>query len=281
MKAEERKDAPKLPPAGLAEPPVPHHHAPTVGEGVGDLLAAIRSMVGTVNGRVVGLLLAIALVGGVWWFFARESRRADSHRWTELEQLTNLSGLDKYAEANPNTVPGRVARLEEARRRFGPNGVAKMARRDGRADGIKGVEEARAEFVKLAGEFSRDVVMKAECLAKAAEAELALVGVPKDGSSDFRGNVGDAVKYLRELATTVGPDTAAGAAANKRADELEKNADEVRRVGQLLNSQLTPVPVADIRTPPSLAPATPPGQVETPKSPTGPLPPPDAPATKK
>jgi hypothetical protein len=277
MKAEERKDVPKHPAPGVAEPPNPHHHAPTVAEGVGDIFAWLRSAVGTVNGRVVGLLLALGLVAGVWWFFAREGRRADSARWTELEQLSGLASLDKYAEANPNTVSGRVARLEEARRKFGPNGVAKMARRDDRADGIKAVEEARAEFVKLAGEFSGDAVMKAECLAKAAEAELALVGVPKDGSQDFRGTVGEATKFLRELAKTVGPETAAGVAATKRADDLEKNADEVRRVGQLLNSQLTPMPIADIKTPPSLAPATPSGPVETPKPPTGAL---TSPATK-
>ena len=283
MKAEERKDAPKHAPPAVAEPPAhPHHHAPTVGEAALGMIEGIRATFGTVNGRVLGLLLAFALVGGVWWFFARESRRADSHRWTELEQLTNLAGLKKYAEDNPNTVPGRVARLEEARRQFGASGIGMMARRDDRAEGIKNVEAARAEFVKLAGEFSRDAVLRAECLAKAAEAELALVGVPKQGSQDFRGTVADAAKYLRDLATTVGPDTTAGKAAIKRAEDLEKNADEVRRVGQLLNSQMTPTPIPDdIKTPPSLAPTTPTGPVETPKPPEGPLTPPEPPPAKK
>lgn len=206
-----------------------------------------------INPRIIGIIVAALLVLGLWWFFASSSKMAASQQWKELERITTRTELEDYAKANANTAAGRVARVQLARIKMGPEGLARLNQRSGdiRDKGIANVEEAKAEFVALAGEFKSDPTLQAQCLDMAATGELALVGIPKTpGSTEYRGSVDIAIAHLKTLAQTVGATTAAGKAALDQAADLEKNREKVIDLGRELQTQLTPAPLApDIKLP--------------------------------
>ena len=158
-----------------------------------------------------------------------------------------------------------------ARGKLGPDGIAKLAARDGdqRSKAVASIEAARGELTTLADEFASDKTLKTTCLLDAAEAELALVGIAKTpGGSDFRGTVAGTVALLKQAADVIGRATPAGEAIVKRADDLEASKAQVEEVGVKLNSLLTP--------PPSLVPTD--GLGTTPKPPVGPITVPTPPA---
>ncbi|MFO0851588.1 MAG: hypothetical protein U0871_23960 [Gemmataceae bacterium] len=231
-----------------------------------------------VSPKVLGVALAVVLVGGTWWFLATTNRRAASQQWAELAILgrdTSPTRLEEFAQANKDTAAGRLARLEAARLQLGPDGIAHLQMRDAdrRAKGITSIEAARDELVKLSDEFKGDKALQATCLMAASEAELALVGVAKTpGGTDFRGTVGKATELLRKAADAIGPTTPVGEKALARAKDLDANRAKVEEVGLKLNGLLTP--------PPSLAPPLS-GLGTGPKPPEGPIPTPKPPELPK
>lgn len=272
-------------PGSEAETPTQTATPPgSVSEGINELWQGFRNTVPW-NPRIAGIVLGAVLVGGVWWYLSKESRTAASHLWTEFTVSDTLGGLGKFATDNPNTVQGRVARLEQARQQFGPQGVALLPARDParRTTGIDNIEKARSEFLKLAEEFP-DVALKAEALRGAAESELALVGIPKAGSSsdDFRGSVKAAVDLYRKLGKLLGETTPLGEAAVRRANDLENRSTDVRMLGVELNQLVAGSgdPFHNpVRPPPDLS--TPPPTPAPPKAPIDPIPIPVPPPTSK
>lgn len=288
MKAEERKDAEPAPATDTVTPPSPAKlEAESVADGINEMWGGIRATLGGINPKFVGIVLGVALVGGLWWYLARESRRAASHQWTAFAELSTQADLDKFAADNAKSLVGRVARLEQARILVGPDGITQLAGRDRerRKKAIENVEKARDDFAKLADEFD-DITLKGEALRGAASAELALVGIPKDGKpDDFRGSVEKAIEFYKRLAKVAGEKTAAGEAAVKRAADLELRVAEVRSLGMALHQAMTPPAIPDIKPPVDLKPFDP-TPIPTP-SPTPPgtvVPPPPVippPPTKK
>jgi hypothetical protein len=206
-----------------------------------------------INPRILGIVVVAVLVLGLWWYLASSGQSAASLQWRELDRVATRTDLEEYARANANTAAGRIARLQLARIKMGPDGLAKLNQRSGdiRDKAIAAVEEAKAEFVALAGEFKSDPTLQAQCLEMAATGELALVGIPKSpGSTEYRGSVDVAIAHLKTLAQTVGEATAAGKAALEQAADLDKNRDKVIDLGRELQTQLTPAPLApDIKLP--------------------------------
>ncbi len=185
------------------------------------------------NYWVIAVVAAIIVVLGVWWYAAREGRKADAITWTGYVGLmrgpTN-SEVDDFVKNHEKTTAAQLARLELARLRMGPDGIALLRSDESsqRAKGVENLEKARADLLKLADEFSTDPTLRASVLSSAAEAELALVGVPKDGSgTEKRGAVKVAAELYREAAKAIGANTPAGEGLTKRADDLEKNAIEI------------------------------------------------------
>lgn len=213
-----------------------------------------------ISPRVLAFIAAIILVLGIWWYISSSGKSSASAQWSTFEKIGSRNGLEEFTKVNATDTPGKIARLQLARIKLGSDGLAKLARSDTRPKAIAAIEEARAEVLKLADEFKGDKTLRAQCLDLAAKAELALVGIPKEGSStEYRGTVEGAVAHLSAIAETVGATTAAGEAVKKMAADLEKNRERVIELGTTLNSQLMPAPPApEIKTPGSLNPSTPP-----------------------
>lgn len=233
------------------------------------------------NYRIIGLVLAVAIVGGVWWYAIRQSRTSTSAQWAQFAQSQGAAPIEVFAEENQKDFAGKVARLQLARLWFGPDGVAQLNASDPekRTKGIDNIQKARDEFVKLADEFKDDQTLRAASLIDAAGAELALVGIPKaTGSSEERGTVAKAVEFYRQAASTVGEETEYGGKLKAKADELEKDAAEIHKVAQALYNPLLPTGgdphgFGGPRAPSSLSPAptipdpTNPAKADTPKAP--------------
>ncbi len=229
-----------------------------------------------VSPKTLGLVLGIALVGGVLWYVLSSNRSAASTTWATFADTMRTGGqesLDTFVKANGTDTAGRLARLELARLRLGTDGIAKLPTRDAdqRTKAVTNVETARTELRTLADEFRGDKTLEPTCLLAAAEAELALVGIAKTpGGSDYRGNVSEAVSLIRKAADVVGPTSTAGEALVKRANDLEANKAQVEDVGVKLNNMISPT-----------APSAPVDGLGNPKPPTGPIQnpaPPTAPA---
>ena len=200
--------------------------------------------------RWLGIALVALLAVGVWLYLRNANRKAASRTWADFAQ----PGLDlaDYAAKNKESVVGRVARLERARRLFGPDGVATLAGSD-RAARLKGIENivaARDEFVKLAKEFAGDKTLSATCLSDAAEAELALVGIPKDAASpENLGTVAGATNYLAEAVKIVGQTTKAGEFYEARIVKLRADEPKLLAAGAELNNRFSPPPAFMAPTP--------------------------------
>jgi hypothetical protein len=212
-----------------------HLEENTLAHGVTTLVERAKSgrLVGL---RWLGLALAVILVIGVWWYAVRQSNRADSQVWTGLADLVRRGGessLTEFATAHKDTTAARLARLEAARVHLGPDGIAQLQTGDKtqRNKAVENLEKARDEFTKLAEEFQADPTLRATALMGAAEAELALVGVPKTDGLGSIGSVSAAADLYRKAAQAVGEATPVGEQAKKRADELEANKEEIQRVG--------------------------------------------------
>ena len=158
-------------------------------------------------------------------------------------------------------MPGKAAKLQVARQLLGPQGVSQLGSIDPstRGKAIKSIEDAREAFTKLIEEFKGDLTLQALAIDGAAHAELALIGIPKEGTtSDYRGSVDKAIELFRQYAKLVGEP--AGEPAKKMADELEAKKSDVLQLGMYINTKMAPlVPAPEFKIPnlPSLTPAPP------------------------
>lgn len=192
----------------------------------------------------LGLAILVSLAAALYWYLARENRRANSQQWLSYTQVG--SDAANFAEVNKGTVAGRVARLDLARALLGEKGIATLGRNDTavRNQGITNIEKAREQFLELAKEFAGDKTLSAACTLEAAEAELALVGIPKDATTtEPRGTVLRAAELTREAAKLVGDSTPAGEKLLARAKELEANALALTAAGEELNRRYNVAPV--------------------------------------
>jgi hypothetical protein len=213
----------------------------TLAQGASSLVDRIKTgRVG--NYWIIAIVAAVVIVGGVWWYAAREGRKADAATWAAyvgvMRGPTN-SEIDDFVKNNDKTTAAQLARLEQARMRLGLEGITLMRSDESaqRAKGVENVEKAREDLLKLAEEFKKDPSLRSAILLDAAEAELALAGVPKakDASgTERRGSVQAAAQLYRDAAKTIGEATPAGEGLVKRAEEVEKKADEIVKLGEAL-----------------------------------------------
>ena len=186
---------------------------------------------------MMAVLLLVVTGLGLWWWIARERVKEASKTWVELEGANTVSALEEYAKSHPNSKAGRVARLDEARYRLGPEGIDLLASRDPRThdSAVENIERARAMFEDLAGELKDDPVLRAECYLGCAKAEEALIGISrKDNPLEFRGSPDRLVEWLNKLAEAA-PDTPWAEDARKLAAAVKDNTNNTRN--ELINVQ--------------------------------------------
>lgn len=257
----------------------------SLASGVGALVE--RAKTGRLaNPWVLAVAVAVLLGGGLWWYLAAEGRKVTGRSWREFLTSTTPTDLRTVVDGNKDSAAARTARLEIARLQLGPDGIGKLqtADREQRNKGIENIEKAREELTRLADEFKGDPTMRATCLLTAAEAELALVGIPaSDSGAATRGTVDKAVELYREVAKVVGEQTPPGETYRKRADELEAQKTQVEDVARQLNERLSPPPSFGSNplgpkppTTPIPTPTPPPGAdlKDGPQGPAGPITPP-------
>ncbi len=239
--------------------------------------------------RVVGLTVSAVLIGGLVWFLLSENKKAASQLWASLDMATP-SQLEELAEKSANTPAGQVARLEQARTLLGPEGIGKLnaGDREPQIKGVANIEKARDLFTQLAGDFAKDKTLQATCFAEAAQAELALVGIPKSANgSDSLGTVKAAADLYIRAAQAIGAATPAGEQFAKKAADLTANDAALTKAGLELYSRTMPLPAFDgnrsgagagILAPTSLVPKTDLTPGEGVKPPLAPVAPPTPPA---
>ncbi|MBM3982073.1 MAG: hypothetical protein FJ304_17780 [Planctomycetes bacterium] len=206
------------------------------------------------------ILLLVAGVGTTWWIISAR-RGAESAKWTEWDGLSSPESLKKFIEENPKAYQARLARLEIARMNLGQEGLDQMYGpqpsqfaddatvkkvRDARAAAVKNVEKARDEFTALVDEFKSDPVIRVQCMLAVAQAEAALVGIPKEGKvpdpfdlkplapGDSRGDPAKAIEWLDKAAEAAG-DIPWGKDAKKLADAL-RNQNTKEQIATLQTS---------------------------------------------
>lgn len=233
-----------------------------------------------VSARFALLALFAGAALGLIFYLSRGGTSKEALAWQAYDSTRGIDALTKFAENEPNTVQGRVARLQVARQKLGPDGIQLLSSIDpsARSRGIVNIEDARTSLLKLIEEFKEDMTLQAQAIEAAAQGELALAGIPKEGQpligGEYRGSAEAAAELYRRYAKVVGDSTAAGKRALERAESLVKHKTEVFQLGSLLNTRMTPEPPPP-QAPSSLTPVIPPTPpVTPPASPVAPQPPP-------
>lgn len=234
-----------------------------------------------VNPKILAVVLAVVLVGGLWWYFKNQSKKADSRRWSDYELATTADAFKKVADDNPKSTVASVAKLAAARLRFTTDGFAKLSNPPSRAGAIEVIDAARKEFKDLAAEFEKsgDRVLRTEALRLAAQAELALVGAPKPGTDGLSvgnqlGDINAAIELLNTAAKVIGDTTPAGERLKNQAKELaaandRKDTSDLltpAKLGRDINTLLIYVPETKIEPKPPEKPLDP---IVEPKPPEG------------
>jgi len=163
------------------------------------------------------LLTAIALiviVVLVWRYLASSKEEADSARWLKWDRLASPEQLDKFANENQGELPGRLARLEEARRNL-HNGLRNLGDVGTRNQAREDIKKAAETFDKLAEELTDKPLLHQQVLMGAAKAHESL------------GEYEQARKQYEELTRKYGSTKLGEAAAEdlKRLDASKKNGD--------------------------------------------------------
>jgi hypothetical protein len=201
------------------------------------------------NPKWLALIVAVVLIGIAWWYFLSASRQSDSARWVQAETAALKQEGVKSLLEDPtltDTPIGRITRLNQSRSKFagGLNGLTAMKLAD-RQKAATNLEEARDEFTKLAEQFKSDRTLKSTCLLAAADAEMALVGIPKpgvqsvglDAKQNGRGQIDKVVELKKQAAVAIGEKSDAGQKIIAEAEKLAKESTTIYEVTATLNAK--------------------------------------------
>ncbi len=165
----------------------------------------------------VGLIVLTFIV---WRIYSRSATESREKLWGDmgaaLQDDAALQGkLSELAKDNPRTIPGRVARLQLARRNL-QDGVRQLPVEPFRKEAVAKLTAARDEFAKLASETAGDPLLGAEALMGQARAEETLAAVPDpDDASKPLGDLEKAQKAYDQVVAKY-RDSAEAAEAKER-----------------------------------------------------------------
>ena len=162
----------------------------------------------------IGLIVVVILV---WRYLASSKEEADSTRWLNWDRLASPEALKEFAEKNQGELPGRLARLEEARRAL-HDGLRNLGDPGTRAQAQGDIRKAAEIYDKLADELADKPLLHQQVLMGAAKAHESL------------GEYDPARKYYEQLTRKYG-NTKLGeeaAADLKRLDESKSDLEALR-----------------------------------------------------
>jgi hypothetical protein len=197
--------------------------------------------------RVMAIILVLVTIVVLVFYMRSQREVGDSKMWLDLEAASSQQDLEKIIADHPGTIPAQLAEFHLARVKLGPEGIDLLVTGDEnqRKKALADIESAKEAFGKLAPELKDSPVLLAECYLGLAKAELALIGITKEGRIDtFLGSPTAAAEWLEKLAT-VAEGTPWGDEAKKQATELRVSggplAQDIMRVQtNLYNMTLFP-----------------------------------------
>lgn len=191
-----------------------------------------------VSYRVMAVLLIFGAGLVFFLYMTSQSHISDSKKWLDLELASTPEDLEKISTEYRDSVPAQLAEFHLARIRLAPEGMGRLVTGDPqeRQKAIASIELAKETFRKMADELKNSPVMQAECYLGLAKAELALVGITKEGRiNEARGDTKTAAEWLDKLAA-VAEGTPWGDDAKTLASDL-RNPDV--QMGQKIHSVQT------------------------------------------
>ncbi len=183
--------------------------------------------------KVMAVVLLIATGVGLLVYMRSQGEVGESKMWLDLELAVTPQDLEKIMTDYPKTVPAQLAEFHLARIKLGPEGIDQLitGEEKQRQRALAAIESAKESFNKLAPELKDSPVLQAECYLGLAKAELALVGITKEGRPDtFRGSPTAAAESLEKLAAV--------AEGTPWGEEAKKNAAELRAAGGTLSPDI-------------------------------------------
>lgn len=189
------------------ETPVVHHHKEpieTTALGESLLTGWQKFQAGQlISYKWMGIILIAVAAVGVAAYIWIEREKGRSQLWVELESANSLTALEKFAEANPNTMPGNIAEMDRARFLIGPDGIEKLPTAKDETErkrAIENIDTARDLMTKLIDKFKDQPILKLECFVGMAKSEAALIGINKEGSpTESRGSVEKLIEWLDKI----------------------------------------------------------------------------------
>ncbi|HYH65345.1 MAG TPA: hypothetical protein VD866_11675 [Urbifossiella sp.] len=177
-----------------------------------------------VSYRVMAVMLIFLAGLGFFWFITIQNEVGDSKKWLDLEMASSPDALEAIINepAYRESVPAQLAEFHLARIRLAPEGIDQLVTGDPqvRQRALAAIELAKDTFTKMAPELKDSPVLQAECYLGLAKAELALLGINKEGRiGEFRGDPLTAAGWLDRLAE-VADGTSWGDDAKKIAADL-------------------------------------------------------------
>jgi len=179
-------------------------------------------------------VVAIIIVIIAWQLFRSASYIETSAAWRNLNEDTRepddvIHRLESLREEHPGSNVGTSAGYQLARLKFRA-GQANLgnATEFERKEAIKNLVSARDLYVQLAKDSADAPLLLQESMLIQAKIEESLTGVPDpEKPTEILGSLDKAKDEYQALATKF-PESAAGIAAKKRLDELEKNPAQVK-----------------------------------------------------
>jgi hypothetical protein len=186
---------------------------------------------------VVGVVLLVVAIFGVWKYISVSTAKSTSERWTRLDEIRNVTDLGPFIEKNAGTPAARTARFEQARYRL-QQGVENLGSPTQHASAVDNLKAARTLYEELLP-VSRDVpVLAQEAMMGRAKAEESLSATPNpENAAEMLGSLDKAVELYTQLKDAY-PDTFQAKAAEARIKEITEKRDKIQAFYTELNKQM-------------------------------------------
>ncbi|MFL5245442.1 MAG: tetratricopeptide repeat protein [Gemmataceae bacterium] len=188
---------------------------------VNRMVEAAKAGPGRTTWVVAGVVvLALALYAG-WRYYSDSAADKRTTLWLEVDEATTPEALDEIIQKSSNSIPGQVARLEQARLSY-RQGIERLYSATDRGKAKADLQKAQELYDQVARESSNPPVMIQEALMGSAKARESL------------GEVDDAVAAYEKLAKDY-PTSALGKEAEERAKQVRENETKIKGFYSELN----------------------------------------------